>query len=112
LPPDYGRELPAAVTTLPEAMKAAGYRTFFAGKWHLGSKGSWPEDHGFDVNIGGWDSGGPSGGYYSPWNNPKLENRREGENLSMRLARETVRSEERRVGKGWRCERRPDVKEI
>src|SRR5690606_21109723 len=37
-----------------------------------------------------WDSGGPSGGYYSPWNNPKLENRREGENLSMRLARETV----------------------
>ncbi|MFS8616907.1 MAG: sulfatase [Solitalea sp.] len=90
LPPDYVRELPAAVTTLPEAMKAAGYRTFFAGKWHLGSKGSWPEDHGFDVNIGGWDSGGPSGGYYSPWNNPKLENRREGENLSMRLARETV----------------------
>jgi arylsulfatase A-like enzyme len=71
-------------------MKAAGYRTFFAGKWHLGSAGSYPEDHGFDVNRGGYESGGPRGGYFSPWENPKLVNRRDGENLSMRLANETV----------------------
>lgn len=54
LPPDYKRELPRAYTVLPEAMKEAGYKTFFAGKWHLGGKGSLPEDHGFDVNIGGY----------------------------------------------------------
>src|SRR5690606_6771637 len=90
LPPDYVRELPAAATTLPEAMREGGYKTFFAGKWHLGSKGSWRADHGFDINIGGWDAGSTSGGYFSPWKNPNLENREPGENLSMRLANETV----------------------
>ncbi|MDO6808128.1 sulfatase [Zobellia galactanivorans] len=90
LPADYEHKLPAEAITLPEAMKAAGYKTFFAGKWHLGEKGSWPEDHGFDINIGGWDAGSPNGGYFSPYNNPNLENRKDGENLSMRLAEETV----------------------
>jgi hypothetical protein len=67
LVPDYARSLPAADTTLAEALKQSGYHTFFAGKWHLGSKGSWPEDHGFDINKGGWDVGSPIGGYYAPW---------------------------------------------
>ncbi|MEL7589149.1 MAG: sulfatase [Prolixibacteraceae bacterium] len=91
LPPGYVHALPDQYITLPEAMKEAGYKTFFAGKWHLGDKGSWPEDHGFDINRGGWDKGSPIGGYYSPWENPNLENRKDGENLSMRLAEETVR---------------------
>ena len=90
LPPAYIHNLPEAEFTLAEAMRASGYKTFFAGKWHLGSEGSYPEDHGFDVNKGGWEKGSPWGGYYSPWNNPNLENRRNGENLSMRLANETV----------------------
>ncbi len=90
LPPDYTHNLPHGFTTLPEAMKEAGYKTFFAGKWHLGSKGSWPEDHGFDINIGGWDAGSPHGGFFSPYKNPNLENREDGENLSMRLAEETA----------------------
>lgn len=90
LPADYLHQLPATSTTLPEAMKLAGYKTFFAGKWHLGSRGSWPEDHGFDFNIGGWDAGSPRGGYFSPFDNPNLENRQDGENLSIRLAKETV----------------------
>lgn len=90
LPPEYLRNLPHEYTTMPEALKEEGYKTFFAGKWHLGSKGSWPEDHGFDVNVGGWDSGSPNGGYYSPYNNPNLPNLTDGENLSMRLAKETV----------------------
>lgn len=34
-------------------MKSAGYKTFFAGKWYLGGEGVYPEDHGFDINIGG-----------------------------------------------------------
>ncbi len=89
LPAEYVRDLPAKDTTLAEAMKANGYHTFFAGKWHLGEKGSWPEDHGFDVNKGGWDVGSPIGGYFSPWENPNLENKDKGQNLSMRLAKET-----------------------
>jgi arylsulfatase A-like enzyme len=90
LSPKYVHNLPHEYITLPEALKEAGYKTFFAGKWHLGSKGSWPEDHGFDINIGGWDAGSPKGGYFSPWENPNLPNGPEGENLSMRLARETI----------------------
>ena len=90
LPPENKDQLPAEYITLPEAMKQAGYKTFFAGKWHLGGKGSWPDDHGFDINKGGWDKGSPIGGYYSPWENPNLENKKDGENLSMRLAEETV----------------------
>ncbi|MFC2111649.1 sulfatase [Bacteroidota bacterium] len=91
LPAEYIHQLDSEYFTLPEAMKVAGYSTFFAGKWHLGSKGSWPEDHGFDINTGGWDAGGPRGGYFSPYENPKMEDGPPGENLSMRLADETVK---------------------
>lgn len=90
LPPEYVHNLPHEYTVLPEAMKELGYKTFFAGKWHLGGQGSWPTDHGFDINIGGWDAGSPRGGYFSPYKNPNLENKKDGENLSMRLAKETV----------------------
>lgn len=90
LPPDYVHHLSHEYTTLPEAMKEVGYKTFFAGKWHIGGKGSWPEDHGFDINKGGWDVGSPGGGYFSPFQNPNLENHEDGENLSMRLAKETA----------------------
>lgn len=88
--PEYVHNLPHDYTTLPEAMKEAGYITFFAGKWHIGGKGSWPTDHGFDINKGGWDVGSPRGGYFAPWKNPNLESGPDGENLSMRLAKETV----------------------
>lgn len=87
---DYAHELPAADTTLAEALKEAGYTTFFAGKWHLGSKGSWPENHGFDINKGGWDAGSPTGGYFSPYENPNLTDGPKGEQLDQRLASETI----------------------
>jgi arylsulfatase A-like enzyme len=91
LPPEYAHSLATSYVTLPEAMKLAGYKTFFAGKWHLGDKGSAPEDHGFDINIGGWHAGSPVGGYFSPYENPKLPDGSKGENLSMRLASETIK---------------------
>jgi len=91
LPAEYEHTLPSGFITLPEALKKAGYKTFFAGKWHLGEKGSWPEDHGFDINVGGWDAGSPKGGYFSPYENPNLPDGPKGENLEMRLADETVK---------------------
>lgn len=90
LPATYVHQLPKQDISLAEAMKSGGYKTFFSGKWHLGSEGSYPEDHGFDINVGGWDKGSPIGGYFSPWENPKLENKVDGENLSIRLANETA----------------------
>lgn len=77
-------------TTIAEALKAKGYATFFAGKWHLGDKGYWPDDQGFDHNIGGHDRGSPPGGYYSPWNNPALKSKGKGEYLTERLTEESI----------------------
>jgi arylsulfatase A-like enzyme len=90
LGPDDRHELPLEETTLAEALKEAGYATFFAGKWHLGDTGFFPEDQGFDVNLGGHHRGSPPGGYYAPFENPKLEDGPEGEYLTDRLADETI----------------------
>lgn len=92
VPAEYLPRLDAAETTLAEALREGGYATFFAGKWHLGPEGSWPEDHGFDINKGGHTRGGPYGGnqYFSPYGNPRLEDGPPGEHLPDRLATETV----------------------
>ena len=90
-PAPYVNNLSHSHTTLPEALKKQGYATFFAGKWHLGNKGFFPQDHGFDINKGGLDRGGPYGGdkYFSPYGNPFLEDGPKGEFLTSRLAEET-----------------------
>jgi arylsulfatase A-like enzyme len=93
LPAPYEDRLPLEEVTIAEALKEAGYATFFAGKWHLGPEGHWPEDQGFDINKGGIERGGPYGGnkYFSPYGNPRLEDGPEGEHLPDRLASETVK---------------------
>lgn len=93
LPARYLEHLPEGEVTIADALKEAGYRTFFAGKWHLGPEpGFWPEDHGFDVNKGGHERGGPYGGdkYFSPYGNPRLEDGPDGEHLPIRLANEAA----------------------
>lgn len=88
---EYVRQLPADDVTIAEAMKQGGYKTFFAGKWHLGDKGSLPTDHGYDVNIGGHDRGSPPGGFFAPYKNPIMKNGPDGESLTLRLADETAK---------------------
>ena len=90
LPPEYVHAIPVDNITIAEAFKAGGYKTFFAGKWHIGDVPYGPENNGFEINIGGWEVGSPKGGYYAPWNNPKLDYKYEGENLTQRLALETA----------------------
>jgi arylsulfatase A-like enzyme len=92
-PAECNDRMPLEEVTLAEALKAHGYATFFAGKWHLGPTAEfWPEAQGFDINKGGCDRGGPYGGkkYFSPYGNPRLEDGPEGEHLPDRLATETV----------------------
>lgn len=93
LPAEYSECLALEETTLAEAFGEAGYATFFAGKWHLGPEGYWPENQGFHINRGGCERGGPYGGkkYFSPYGNPRLDDGPDGEHLPDRLAAETVR---------------------
>lgn len=93
IPAEYSPNLALEEYTLAEAFKDAGYKTFFAGKWHLGEKEEyWPEQQGFDINIGGNSRGAPSTGnkYFSPYDNPRMENGPEGEYLPIRLGQETA----------------------
>lgn len=91
--------------TLAEALKSNGYRTGFLGKWHLGpargcvqtcepnrppDESFWPEHQGFDENIGGVDRGSPRGGFFSPYENPRLTDGPVGEHLPERLTTEAL----------------------
>lgn len=90
LGPQDGEELALEEITLAEKLKENGYKTCFVGKWHLGDEGYFPEDQGFDINIGGHHKGSPPGGYYSPYKNPKLDDGPEGEFLTDRLTSESI----------------------
>ena len=86
--------MPLEEITLAQTLKSKGYATFFAGKWHLGpAEEYFPQNRGFDVNIGGWNKGGPYTGkkYFAPFKNPQLNPESpEGEHLPARLARDTA----------------------
>ncbi|GAB5558993.1 MAG: sulfatase [Synoicihabitans sp.] len=86
--------MPLADITIAQVLKGQGYRTFFAGKWHLGeSEEYYPQNRGFDINMGGHTRGGPYTGnkYFSPFENPQLHpDSPEGDHLPDRLARETA----------------------
>ena len=88
---EFEHEMKLEEVTIAEALKDAGYRTFFAGKWHMGEDSIyWPEHQGFDINKGGWSVGSPRGGYFSPYINPRLESGPEGEHLTDRLTDESI----------------------
>ena len=90
LPPEDRDELPLDSVTLAEALRDRGYQTGFFGKWHLGGEGFLPTDQGFDINAGGHDKGSPPGGYYAPFNNPKLPDKPGDDYLTDRLTDEAV----------------------
>ncbi|HYE19867.1 MAG TPA: sulfatase [Tepidisphaeraceae bacterium] len=83
LPPDWQQHLPPAEVTLAEALKAAGYATAHVGKWHLGDEAYFPDKHGFDVNLGGYNRGQPPS-YFAPYKIPTLAEGPAGEYLTDR----------------------------
>jgi arylsulfatase A-like enzyme len=70
--PDVDSEaVPASEITIAELLKGRGYHTIHLGKWHLGgTKGSRPEDQGFDESLG--FIAGAS--LYLPVKDPNVEN--------------------------------------
>ena len=88
--PKNEHALPLEEFTMAEALQSAGYPTFYAGKWHLGDVGFFPQDQGFEINKGGHIKGSPPGGYYTPYKNPQLKDGPEGEYLTDRLTDESI----------------------
>lgn len=103
VPQPFRLELPLEEITIAEALKTSGYTTCFVGKWHMGNDSTyWPENQGFDYNIGGWSRGAPTGkksategGYFTPYQNPRLEDGPKGEYLTDRLVDESLQFLER-----------------
>lgn len=90
--PEIPMQLPLESVTIAEALKAEGYTTWHIGKWHLGGAGFGPLQQGFDVNIGGDETGTPRS-YFAPFKNgnnsmPGLENAPDGQYLTDRLTDE------------------------
>ena len=92
--------LPHREVTLAEAFRKAGYFTAHLGKWHLGGADSYPETHGFDLDIGASLWGAPPTFFY-PYRGPfgrereyryvlRLEWGSEGEYLTDRLTNEAI----------------------
>lgn len=94
--PDTEYDMKLSETTIAEALRGKGYTTAFFGKWHLGETAEfWPENQGYDVNIGGWKAGGPinsngNKGYFSPYGNPRLKDGPNGEYMPERLTNEAI----------------------
>ncbi|RME20677.1 MAG: hypothetical protein D6800_12910, partial [Candidatus Zixiibacteriota bacterium] len=57
-------QLPLSETTLAEILQQNGYYTAHIGKWHVGRAETYPEAHGFHVNIGGTLWGAPQTFFY------------------------------------------------
>ena len=87
IPTENSTVLPDEKVTIAEALRAGGYTTCHAGKWHLGKD---PRTQGFDVNIGGNHAGHPRS-YFSPYKNPDLPDGPKGEHLADRLTDEVIR---------------------
>jgi arylsulfatase/uncharacterized sulfatase len=50
--PGYTMHFEPGVVTVAERLRAAGYRTYMSGKWHLGQgEGDLPNSHGFDRSL-------------------------------------------------------------
>ena len=86
----YFSRLPWSELTLARALRDGGYATWHVGKWHLGESASYPENHGFEVNIGGTSNGLPPGGFFSPYGLETLPDGPEGEYLTDRLTDEAI----------------------
>ena len=80
------QHLPYSETTIAEVLKDVGYQTAIIGKWHLGQDPSDPMAHGFDMHIPDWPTNPGRKGFHQPHLFIGLEDSKEGDYLTDRLA--------------------------
>ena len=86
------RKLDLEQYTIAEALKDASYDTIFLGKWHMGAdKKYWPDQQGFDINLGGRGDPGPPGGFFHTENNSLLPKAPRGTHYNDLLTDEAIR---------------------
>lgn len=93
-------------SVIAQPFKAAGYATFFCGKWHIGTGAAAPEQVGFDtVRATGGGGAGATRSHFAPYAVERrtgggnmsqaaitdLDDAREGEYLTDRLTTETMK---------------------
>jgi arylsulfatase A-like enzyme len=76
--------LPLEEVTIAEALRDAGYATFFAGKWHLGGGEFAPSAQGFPEDL----QGGPQ--FFYPKSDLPLPNRKNDPKTTDRIVNEAV----------------------
>ncbi|MBL9154348.1 MAG: sulfatase [Verrucomicrobiales bacterium] len=94
---------PGRDATIGEAFAAAGYQTFYCGKWHLGEGASHPDQVGFTTSVAA-GAAGAARSHFAPYNVSKgkggheekdaitgLDDAPEGEYLTDRLTEETMK---------------------
>jgi arylsulfatase A-like enzyme len=94
---------PERDATIGQAFKAAGYSTFYCGKWHLGEGASNPDKVGFDTIVAA-GAAGATRSFFAPYTVSKgkgghdeedaivgLDDAPEGEYLTDRLTEETMK---------------------
>lgn len=105
--PEWTQALDPKIPNLPKSLKDSGYATAAIGKWHLGDKGHFPEDCGFDLNIAGGHVGHPAS-YFWPYGAKGATHRvpglaeaggRKGEYLTDRLTDEALKFMDKNAGK-------------
>ena len=94
---------PERDATIGQAFKAAGYSTFYCGKWHLGEGASEPNKVGFNITVAA-GAAGATRSFFAPYTVSKgkgghdekdaitgLDDAPEGEYLTDRLTDETIK---------------------
>ena len=91
LPAPNADHLPLEEVTIAEALRDAGYATFFAGKWHLGGNEFFPGAQGFPQELDNGAGNKGKGQFWYPPSTLTVPDRRDDPKTTERIVNEAVK---------------------
>ena len=91
LPAPNANHLPLAEVTIAEALRAAGYATFFAGKWHLGGGEFYPGAQGFPEALANGNGSPGNAQFWYPKSDLPVPDHRDDPKTTDRIVNEAVK---------------------